>query len=618
MSAAPPSNALCSAGTASAVSGNGPWTWTCAGNSGGAIASCSASPAPAVSASGVSEFAAHIGGVSAAQTVTLTNTGSAVLVISGISASGDFTATSDCGTSLDPGASCKITVTFTPSAVGATTGSLSIVSNATNSPQVITLNGTGQPSTAPPVITLNGDATVTLSVGDTFVDPGATASDGQDGNLTSRIKVTSNVDTSQPGTYLMTYSVTDSRGLTASVDRHVVVQAGIEVPLRPSETIDLPVVGEALSTPGGGTSAVPADATAVSLNVTAVDPDGPGYITVWPCSVARPLASNLNYVAGETVANGIIAPVGSDGMVCLYAYSTTDLVVDVGGYFEGDAFTGATPQRLVDTRNGTGAPQAKVTPATPLAIQITDLHAKTPAGADITVPSTIKAAALNVTVVNPAGQGYVTVYPCDDARPLASNVNFVKGEVVSNGVIAPVGASGEVCVYASTSTDIVVDLEGWFPETSFTGAIPQRLVDTRNGTGAAKGKIGGSDELSIPVIGQTLTVNGTTETVPAAATAAALNVTAIDPRGQGYMTVYPCGKDRPLASSLNYVAGDVVANDVIAPIGRNGHLCVYSSTGSDVVVDISGWYTGNGVNGFVGTVPYRVVDTRKGVGPPPQ
>lgn len=571
---------------------------------------------PSVSLSSPSGFSAGMDNTSA-QTVTLTDTGKAPLSINRIAASGgDFSETNNCGSSLAAGTSCSITVTFAPPSAGAGTGSLTVTSNVATSPDVVALNGTG--TNQPPGITLVGPATLTITQGSQFKDPGATAMDPEDGNLTSSIQTTSNVNTAVAGDYAVTYKVTDSGGLSASVTRTVVVQAGTQIRLAPSQKIVLPVTGQPLTAPNGKALSVPTNVTAVALNVTDVDPDGAGYITVWPCSVSRPLASNVNYVAGEIVPNGVIAPVGSDGKVCFYSSSKTDLVVDIAGYFTGNAFTGVTPQRLVDTRKGTGAPQARVTPASPLAIQITGLASHTAAGAATTIPSTINAASLNVTVVNSAGQGYVTVYPCDSARPLASNVNFAKGQVVANGVIAPVGSNGRVCVYASTSTDVVVDLEGWFGGGSFTGATPDRLVDTRKGTGAPVGKISGSHELAIPVVGQTLSVNGVAEAVPTTATAVALNVTAVDPDGNGYITVYPCGESRPLASNLNYVKGDVVANNVIAPIGKNGEVCVYSSTGADVVVDISGWFAGTGANGFVGATPDRLIDTRKGVGAPPQ
>ncbi|OUM88457.1 DUF5011 domain-containing protein [Caldibacillus debilis] len=81
-----------------------------------------------------------------------------------------------------------------------------------------------EPDTTPPVITLKGDNPLYLNVGDEFVDPGATATDDVDGDLTEQIVVTGSVDTSKPGEYTLTYTVSDSAGNTASVTRTVIVQ----------------------------------------------------------------------------------------------------------------------------------------------------------------------------------------------------------------------------------------------------------------------------------------------------------------------------------------------------------------------------------------------------------
>ena len=403
----------------------------------------------------------------------------------------------------------------------------------------------------------------------------------------------------------------DGDGIGDNIDNFTAVR------LDPSKEINLPVVGVGLTSPSGEALIVPSSATAVSLNVTVVNPVGSGFITVYPCGVTRPVASNVNYVAGQVIPNGVIAPVGSNGEVCFFSSTETDILVDVAGWFTGDSFTGATPTRLVDSRDGTGSPIAKLTNISPLAVQIINLAVTTANGSSATIPANISAASLNVTVVNPESSGFITVYPCDVSRPNASNVNFGVNQVVANGVVAPVGSSGRVCLFSSVPTDIIVDLAGWFGGSSFTGATPSRRVDTRDGTGGRLGAISNVDELPVPVRGVTLSVSGTNQVVPAGATAAALNVTAVNPAVSGFVTVYPCGVSRPLASNLNYVAGDVVANNVVAPIGSNGSICLFSQSSSDIIVDIAGWFEGSAQNGFVGTTPKRLVDTRDGTGPVP-
>lgn len=199
-------------------------------------------------------------------------------------------------------------------------------------------------------------------------------------------------------------------------------------------------------------------------------------------------------------------------------------------------------------------------------------------------------------------------------RPLASNVNYVAGQVVANGVIAAVSASGQVCLYSSVATDIIVDLAGWFPGDAFTGATPKRFVDTREFTD----KLNSSVYLPVAMQLALITVNGNDAQIPLSATAVALNVTVVNAEAAGFVTVWPCSSEYPNASSLNFVAGQTVANNVVAPIGDQGKVCFYSSQNADVIVDVSGYFMGESGNQFVGAAPKRFVDTRYGTGPAPQ
>jgi hypothetical protein len=222
---------------------------------------------------------------------------------------------------------------------------------------------------------------------------------------------------------------------------------------------------------------------AVSLNITATGTtadDFGGYVTVYPCG-DRPNASSLNFVSGQTVPNAVIAPVSASGEVCFYALGTTDLIVDLNGHFlSGAGFTPTTPTRIADTRSGSDqgvrtVTKAKVGGDTTLKVQFTDIAGLTPS-------SGVGAVSLNVTATGTTADdfgGYVTVYPCG-ALPNASNLNFVSGQIVPNAVIAPVSASGEVCFYARGTTDLIVDLNGYFLSgAGFAPMSPVRLFDTR-------------------------------------------------------------------------------------------------------------------------------------------
>ena len=105
-----------------------------------------------------------------------------------------------------------------------------------------------------------------------------------------------------------------------------------------------------------GVAGVPADAAAVVLNMTAVNAFAPGFATVFPCGQTRPEASNLNYAAGQTIPNLVIAKPGVGGKVCIYSFAAIDVLADVSGFFPaGSGFTPVTnPTRVLDSRNGIG------------------------------------------------------------------------------------------------------------------------------------------------------------------------------------------------------------------------------------------------------------------------
>ncbi len=347
----------------------------------------------------------------------------------------------------------------------------------------------------------------------------------------------------------------------------------------PANTLRIPVAGVA----GVPTSGV----SAVSLNVTVVDPQGAGFITVYPCG-ARPLASNLNFVTWQVVPNAVIAPVSGNGEVCLYSNMETDLLADINGWFvNGSGFTSVSPVRLFDSRPTTGQGAVSISKQTyggPYNV----LRARV-VGVGGLPASGVGAVSLNVTVTDGDAPGYVTVYPCG-SPPLASNLNFLAGQVVPNAVITPVSANGEICLFSNTNAHLLADVNGWFAAgAGFSALSPARLFDTRLDTqqGAVwvdkTHWVGPGRILRIPVAG----IAG----VPVGGVSAvSLNVTVANPQAPGYITVYPCGS-QPLASNLNFVSWQVVPNAVIAPVSAAGEVCFYSSTPTDLLADINGWFT---------------------------
>jgi hypothetical protein len=353
--------------------------------------------------------------------------------------------------------------------------------------------------------------------------------------------------------------------------------------LRPlTSTLALPVAGRV---------GVPSDATAVVLNVTVTEATGPGFITVYPCGAAQPTASSLNYTTGQTVANMVIAKIGAGGQICLFNTNPTQLVVDVTGYFPGvDAFTAlSAPARLLDTRPGFTTIDGQYAGAgiRPTgSVQVLQVTGR--AG----IPSGVASVVLNVTVDAPQLSGFITSYPCGAALPTASNLNYVVGQTVPNAVISKLSATGTVCLFASAATHLIVDVTGYFATTNVLVPLgaPARLLETRTGLSTVDGLFNGTglrpDQGTIQ-----LTVNGRAG-IPANASAVVLNVTVDQVQGSGFLTVYPTGEGRPLASNLNYVRGQTVPNAVIARLGAGGALCIYTQAAAHLIVDVAGYITG--------------------------
>ena len=210
-----------------------------------------------------------------------------------------------------------------------------------------------------------------------------------------------------------------------------------------------------------GRATVPADASAIVLNVTVTDPQAPGFATVFPCGSAIPNASNVNYDVGATVANLIASKIGDGGAVCVYTSQGIDLIVDVAGYFPaGASYSSLVPARLLDTRaTGSTIDGQFVGGGAREAGEVTELTVTNRGG----VPAGAGTVVLNVTVTEPSGAGYVTVYPCGVNTPLASNLNFEAGTTAANAVIVKVGNDGKVCLFSSRSTQLIVDVNGYFP-----------------------------------------------------------------------------------------------------------------------------------------------------------
>jgi hypothetical protein len=275
-------------------------------------------------------------------------------------------------------------------------------------------------------------------------------------------------------------------------------------------------------------------------------------------------------------------------------------------------FVSLEPARVLDTRSGNGAPQKQVAAYGTVALQVTGRGG---------VPQTgVSAVVVNVTVTGPRAGGFVTVYPSGTPMPTASNLNFTAGLSVPNLVTVKVGADGRVNLTnnSSGSTDLIADVSGYYlagtatVPGAFVSLDPSRILDTREGVGAAQAPVAPSGTVGLQATGR----GG----VPADGVAAVVvNVTATAPTAGGFVTVYPSGTGVPAASNLNFGPRQNVPNLVTVKVGTDGkiNLVNFSAGTVDLIADVAGYYlagTATVPGAFVSLAPSRVLDTRDGTG----
>ena len=318
-----------------------------------------------------------------------------------------------------------------------------------------------------------------------------------------------------------------------------------------------------------GANGVPADASGVVLNLTATEPDRAGFVTAYPCDAARPFASNLNFSAGQTVPNLAQVRVSAAGTVCLFAHAPTHLVADLAGYFSatGAQYQPVAPKRVLDTREGLGAPQSPVGPDGTITL---DLSSYAPAGASAVV--------VNVTATDVAADGFITAYPCG-TRPLVSNLNVARSDTRPNLAVVPLGTGATVCLFAQSRVSLVADIAGWYVPagSKVITQTPRRIMDTRDNLGATG-----------PLAPRTAITVDLAAYAPAGATAVVMNLTSVEQATEGFVTAYPCG-ELPTVSNLNVAAGDTRPNLVMVRLAPAAKVCLYPQSATNLVADIAGW-----------------------------
>ncbi len=321
--------------------------------------------------------------------------------------------------------------------------------------------------------------------------------------------------------------------------------------------------------------------TAVTMNVTVTGAEEAGFLTVWPCDEDQPNASNLNFEAGIDVPNLVTVRLSDIGSVCINGSATTHVLGDIAGVYEfggGVGSTPITPTRILDTRRSFGGEVIGADGT--IALQV--------AGRGGIPASGVEAVTMNVTATGSQADGYMTVWPCDQPMPNASNLNFRRGVDVPNLVTVKLSGTGTVCFFSTATTHVIADAAMYFSPSStggFVDVTPDRVLDTRVPIGQpTAAKLQAGIALTQPVAGRA--------GVPATgAVSVTMNVTVANPETAGYLTVWPCGEPQPDASNLNFQAGVNVPNLVSVKLPPDGSVCFFSTATTDVLADVAGYTT---------------------------
>jgi hypothetical protein len=342
---------------------------------------------------------------------------------------------------------------------------------------------------------------------------------------------------------------------------------------------------------------VPANAVAVTGNVTVTGQTSPGFVALTPDPTNSPTTSTLNFPLGDNRANGVtVALSGTGTLSATYmgevGGATTALIFDVTGYFVPDAsgatYHSVTPVRLLDTRDGTGGLSGPFVSLVPRTFAVTGQWG---------VPAGVVAVTGNLTVTGQTSAGFVALTPDPTVGfPTTSTLNFPVGDNRANGVTVALSATGSLsATYAgeagpSATTHLVFDLTGYFlPDatgTRYVSLVPSRLLDTRVANGLAGMFSSGS--------ARTFAVTGRGG-VPAGAVAVTGNLTVTGQNSRGFASLTPDPTNNPITSTLNFPVGDNRANGVTVALSGTGTLSAtyMGETGSattHLIFDVTGYF----------------------------
>jgi YVTN family beta-propeller protein len=343
------------------------------------------------------------------------------------------------------------------------------------------------------------------------------------------------------------------------------------IPGQTSEIFNLPELAQ------GKECTSLAGAVAYSVNVTVIPNTTLGYLTIWPSGQNQPVVSTMNSPDGRIKANAAIVPAGYQGDVSVFVTDTSNILIDIDGYFTAPAsntlqFYKLTPCRIVDTRGNKDGGTLQKGKERDYTIP-----------GNCGVPSSATAYSFNVTVLPAAGGlDFLTVWPKGETQPVVSTLNDNTGTVVANAAIVPAGSENATAFYPnSNNTDLLVDVNGYFAPAGTGGLslytqVPCRVVDTRQSGSGFNGQI-------------TVNVEGSACLIPSSAGGYVFNATVVPPGPLLYLTLWPHGTTQPTVSTLNAEDGFITSNMAIVPT-NDGSIDAFSSALTQLILDISGYF----------------------------
>jgi len=361
-------------------------------------------------------------------------------------------------------------------------------------------------------------------------------------------------------------------------------------PLQGGQQVTIPVQGQACE---GLTGAL-----AYSFNVTVVPHGSLNYLTLWPAGETQPVVSTLNSYDGRIKAVAAIIPAGTDphGSIDAYATDTTNLILDINGYFISGtsgtlAYYALPPCRLLDTRNGQYL-HAQETYSYPIQ------------GSPCNVPTTAEAYSLNFTALPRTGSlNFLTAWPTGQPMPGTSTLNAPTGAVTANAALVQGGTDGEISVYAYDDTNLLIDVNGYFAapgqanQMALYTLTPCRVLDTR------PQYFDGQYTVQVEH-------NNNGCVVPPVAGAYVINATVVPHPTLGYLTLWGMGQ-QPSVSTLNASDGAVTSNMAIVQATTSGTFMAYASNNTNLIIDLFNYFGASldgdyafAINGYQNGTPF--------------